>query len=118
MFYHLGSAFSFPRSRLEPFCSLSKNMMWQRYWLIQNGQKDERVFLTCVILMTYISLGVQLDEVLLPLEGELADLGPAEGVDLGEVLEDEHAAVGHGQVQGDALVVLEVTITKRSKDIR
>ena len=47
---------------------------------------------------TYIALGVQLDQELLPLEAELADLRPGEGVNLGAVLEDEHPEVGHGQV--------------------
>jgi hypothetical protein len=49
---------------------------------------------------------MQLDEELLALEAELPDLGPGEGVDLAEVLEDQHAQVSHGQVQGNALVIL------------
>jgi hypothetical protein len=50
---------------------------------------------------------MQLDEILFPLETELPDLGPRKGVDLGRVLEDEHAHVRHRQVQGHALVILE-----------
>ena len=43
---------------------------------------------------------------LFPLEAELPDLGPGEGVDLGEVLEDEDPHVGHRQAQAHTLVVL------------
>ena len=50
---------------------------------------------------------MQLDEELLPLEAELADLCPGEGVYLGAVLEDEHSKMGHGQVQRNSLVVLQ-----------
>ncbi len=42
---------------------------------------------------------------LLALEAQLADLGPRERVDLGVVLEDEEAHVGHAQVELHALVV-------------
>ena len=52
---------------------------------------------------------MQLDEELLPLEAELPDLGPGEGVDLAKVLEDEHARVGHSQVERDAVMVLQAT---------
>lgn len=57
--------------------------------------------------MAYVSLWVQLDEELPPLEAQLAYLGPGEGVDLGEVLEHQHPKVGHCKVQGNTLVVLE-----------
>jgi hypothetical protein len=50
---------------------------------------------------------MKFDEELFPLEAELPDLGPGEGVDLGEVLEDEHAHVGHSKVQAHPLVVLQ-----------
>jgi hypothetical protein len=53
---------------------------------------------------------MQLDEILFPLETELPDLGPRKGVDLGRVLEDEHAHVRHRQVQGHSLVILEAYI--------
>ena len=56
--------------------------------------------------LTYISFGVQLDQVFLPLETEFPDLGPGEGVDLGVVLEDQDPALSHGQVQGHTFVVL------------
>ena len=51
---------------------------------------------------------MKFDEVLLPLEAELPDLRPGEGVDLGVVLEDQDAHVGHCQVQGNSLVILEI----------
>ena len=50
---------------------------------------------------------MKFDEVLLPLEAELPDLRPGEGVDLGVVLEDKDAHVGHCQVQGNSLVILK-----------
>ncbi len=46
-------------------------------------------------------------EELFPLEAELPDLGPGEGVDLSEVLEDEYAHARHRQVQAHPLVVLQ-----------
>ena len=54
---------------------------------------------------------MQLDEELLPLEADLPDLGPGEAVDLGHVLEDQDPGVGDGQVQGDAIVVLDSNMT-------
>jgi hypothetical protein len=50
---------------------------------------------------------MKFDEILLPLEAELPDLCPGEGVDLGVVLEDQDAHVSHRQVQGNPLVVLK-----------
>ena len=50
---------------------------------------------------------MELYQELLPLEAELAYLGPGEGVDLGAVLEDENTKVGDCKVQGDSLVVLQ-----------
>ncbi len=44
---------------------------------------------------TYVALGVKLYQELFPLEAELPDLGPGEGVDLGEVLEDEDPHASH-----------------------
>jgi len=58
-------------------------------------------------LRTHISLRMKLDEELLPLEAQLADLGPREAVDLGEVLKDEDAHVGHSQIQRNSVVVLK-----------
>jgi hypothetical protein len=52
---------------------------------------------------------VEFYEELFPLEAELPDLGPGEGVDLGEVLEDEDAHARHRQVQAHTLVVLQFT---------
>ena len=46
---------------------------------------------------TYVSLGMQLDQVLASLEAQLANFGPREGVDFDVVLKDEHAHVRHGQ---------------------
>lgn len=60
-----------------------------------------------ILQSTYISLRVQLDQKLLPLEAQLPDLGPGEGVDFGEVLEDQDSEVGNCEIQRDALVVLE-----------
>jgi hypothetical protein len=55
---------------------------------------------------------MEFDEELFPLEAELPDLGPGEGVDLGEVLEDEDAHARHRQVQDHTLVVLQYTQRK------
>ena len=52
---------------------------------------------------------MEFDEELFPLEAELPDLGPGEGVDLSEVLEDEYAHARHRQVQAHTLVVLQHT---------
>lgn len=49
---------------------------------------------------------MQLDEEALPLERDLPDLRPGEGVDFGVVLEHDYAHVGHSQVERDVLVVL------------
>lgn len=57
-------------------------------------------------LSTYKSLGVQFDEEAFPLEGDLPDLGPAEGVNLGDVLEHHDAHVCDRQIQRHAFVVL------------
>lgn len=56
---------------------------------------------------TYVALGVELDQELLPLEAELADLGPGECVDLGAGLEHEDPQVRHRQGEGHTLVVLQ-----------
>lgn len=58
------------------------------------------------VAVVTISLRVQFNQKLLPLEGDLAYLGPAEGVDLGGVLEHHDAHVRHRQVQRHVLVVL------------
>ena len=58
-------------------------------------------------MSTYVALGVELDQELLPLEAELADLGPGECVDLGAGLEHEDPQVRHRQGQGHTLVVLQ-----------
>ena len=50
---------------------------------------------------------MKLDQELLPLEADFPDLCPREAVDLGHVLEDEDAGVGDGEVQGNAVMVLE-----------
>ena len=50
---------------------------------------------------------MQFDEIFLPLETELPNLCPREGVDFGVVLEDKNSALSHGQIQGDTLVILE-----------
>ena len=50
---------------------------------------------------------MQLDEKAFPLEAQLPDFRPGKRVDLGKVLEDYHAEVGHRQVEGHALVVLQ-----------
>ena len=55
---------------------------------------------------TYISFRMQFDEELLPLEAELPDLGPGEGVDLGAGLEHQNTSMRHSQAQSHALVVL------------
>jgi hypothetical protein len=49
---------------------------------------------------------VQLDQESFPLERDLPDLGPRERVDLGVILENYDAHVGHRQIQRDILVVL------------
>ena len=56
---------------------------------------------------TYVALGVELDQELLPLEAELAHLGPGECVDLGAGLEHEDPQVRHRQGEGHTLVVLQ-----------
>ena len=61
--------------------------------------------------VTYISLGMKLDEILLPFEAELSDLGPRESVDFCAVLEDEHTHVGHRQIQGNPFVILKHQMT-------
>ena len=50
---------------------------------------------------------MKFDEVLLPLEAELPDLRPGEGVDLGVVLEDQDAHMDYGKVQGYSFVILK-----------
>lgn len=55
---------------------------------------------------------MQFDEKSFPLEAQLSDFGPGKRVDLREVLEDDHPEVGHRQVEGHALVVLEIKIPK------
>ncbi len=61
-----------------------QNVFGQHDWGKKNGLKD-----------TYVALGVKLYQELFPLEAELPDLGPGEGVDLGEVLEDEDPHASH-----------------------
>ncbi len=56
---------------------------------------------------TYVAFWMEFYEELFSLKAELSDLGPGEGVDLGEVLEDEHAHARHSQVQAHTLVVLQ-----------
>lgn len=48
-----------------------------------------------IISKHYVSLRMQLDQEPFPLEGYLPDLGPAEGVDPGDVLEHGDAHVSH-----------------------
>lgn len=48
---------------------------------------------------------MQLDEKLFPLERDLADFGPREGVYPGDALEDGDAHVGHSQIERHPLVV-------------
>ena len=57
--------------------------------------------------VTYISLGMKLDEILLPFEAELSDLGPRESVDFCAVLEDENTHMRHGQIEWDTFVILK-----------
>ena len=46
-------------------------------------------------MWTYISFRMKFNEEFLPLEAELPDLGPGEGVDLGAGLKHEDTKVGH-----------------------
>lgn len=55
---------------------------------------------------THVSFWVKFDQKSLPFEGELADLGPGECVDLGIVLKHYKSHVGHCQVQRHSFVVL------------
>ena len=57
--------------------------------------------------VTYISLGVKLDEILLPFEAELSDLGPRESVDFCAVLEDENTHMRHSQIEWNTFVILK-----------
>ena len=43
---------------------------------------------------------------LFSLEAQFSNLGPGEGVYLGEGLEHQNTKVSHGQAQGDAFVIL------------
>ena len=57
--------------------------------------------------VTYISLGMKLDEILLPFEAELSDLGPRESVDFCAVLEDENTHMRHGQIEWNTFMILK-----------
>jgi len=56
--------------------------------------------------VTYVSLGMKLDQKPSALETQLPYLGPRERVDADEVLKDNDSRVSDGQIQFGAVVVL------------
>lgn len=65
-----------------------------------------------VATVTYVSFWMKLDEIFLPLETELSDFGPGEGVDFGVILEDQDSALCHSQIQWNPFVILDETEKK------
>ncbi len=49
---------------------------------------------------------MKLDEKALSFEAQFPDLGPGEGVDFRQILEDPKTKMGHGKTQAEAFVVL------------
>ena len=70
-------------------------------------RERERIRCSCVQReCAYASVRVELDDELLALEGDLADLGPREEVNLDHVLQHEDAVVRHRHGHRDPLVIL------------